>query len=122
MADLPEPTLEGLLAEVGIPSSLLDQRCSNDHLTSISLFLDWRRVAPHLGLDKTDIEEIESKTTEPEKRLETLKKWTMKKSYLAKFKVLVDVLLKVGCAADAERVCRLLQPQVSPAAHVEGLQ
>ena len=116
---LPDPTLDGLLKEVGIPMSLLEQRCSDDHLTSISLFLYWRKVAPHLGLDETDIEEIDSKKIEPEKRLEMLQKWKMKKSYLATFKVLVEALLKVGCADHAERVCRLLQPQMHTD---EGLQ
>ena len=77
-----------------------------------SLFLDWRRVAPHLGLDKTDIEEIESKKIESEKRLEMLQKWKLKYSYLATFKVLVQVLLKLRCAEHALKVCKLLHSQV----------
>ena len=105
------PTLDGLVKKLDIPLSLLDQECSDDHLKSISLYLDWRRVAPHLGLDMTDIEEIESKKTDFEKRLETLQKWKMQYSYLATFKALVQVLLKVRCADHALRVCKLLQPQ-----------
>ena len=107
------PTLDGLVERVGIqPPSLLEQSCSDEHLNSISLFLDWRRVAPHLGLKQPDIEEIESKKTEPEKRLETLQKWKMKYGYCATYKALVQVLLKVENASHAERVCRLLQAQV----------
>ena len=105
------PTLDDLVKRLDIPLSLLDQTCSDDHFTSISLFLDWRRVAPHLGQKTTDIEEIESKKTESEKRLETLQKWKMKYSFLATYKVLVQVLLNVGCADHALRVCQLLQPQ-----------
>ena len=105
------PTLDGLLKEVDIPLTLLDQKCSDEHLKSISLFLDWRRVAPHLGLDKIHTDEIESKKTEFEKRLDMLQKWKMKYGYTATFKNLVQVLLKVGIADDAEKVCRLLQPQ-----------
>ena len=105
------PTLDGLVKKLDIPLSLLDQECSDDHLKSISLYLDWRRVAPHLGLEKTDIDEIESKKTNFEKRLETLQKWQMKYAYLATCKALVQVLLKVGCAAHAVRVCQLLQTQ-----------
>ena len=105
------PTLDDLVERLNIPLGLLDQACSDDHFTSISLYLDWRRVAPHLGLDKTDIAEIESKTTDSEKRLETLQKWQMKFAYKTTYRVLVQVLLKVGCAGHAERVCRLLQPQ-----------
>ena len=104
------PTLDDLVKKLNIPLSLLDQACSEDHLTSITLYLDWRRVAPHLGLDMMDIEEIESKKTEPEKRLVTLQKWKIKYSYLATLKVLVQVLLKVGCADHAFSVCQLLQP------------
>ena len=105
------PTLDDLVERLNIPLGLLDQACSDDHFASISLYLDWRRVAPHLGLDKTDIAEIESKMTDSEKRLETLQKWQMKFAYKTTYRVLVQVLLKVGCAGHAERVCRLLQPQ-----------
>ena len=105
------PTLDDIIKRIGIPPTFLDQRCSDEHLNSISLFLDWSRVAPHLGLKKTDIQDIESKKTEPEKRLETLQKWKMKYGSNATFKVLVLVLLRVECADHAERVCRLLQPQ-----------
>ena len=106
------PTLDDLVKKLGIPLSLLDQECSDDHFTSISLYLDWRRVAPHLGLKTVDIDEIESKKTESEKRLETLQRWKVKYSYLAMFKVLVEVLLKVGCADHALKVSKLLQPQM----------
>ena len=106
------PTLDDLVKHANIPPTLLDLECCDDHLTSISLFLDWRKVAPHLGLDTADIEEIESKTTESEKRLETLQKWKLKYSYLATFKVLVQVLLKLRCAEHALKMCKLLHSQV----------
>ena len=106
------PTLNGLVKEVRIPPALLDQKCSDEHLKSISRFLDWRTVAPHLGLSETDIQDIDiDKRTEPEKRLKALQKWKMKYGYVATFKNLVQVLLKVDHADNAEQVCRLLQPQ-----------
>ena len=106
------PTLDGLVKKLGISLTLLGQKCSDEHLKSISLFLDWRIVAPHLGLSETDIQDIDfDKRTEPEKRLKALQKWKMKRGYLATFKNLVQVLLKVDHADDAEQVCRLLQPQ-----------
>ena len=62
-----------LVKEVGVAPEVLDKRCSDDHLRSISLFLDWRTVAPHLGLSETDQEEIESDgKKDPAKRLKTL--------------------------------------------------
>ena len=106
------PTLDGLVKKLGISLTLLDQKCSDEHLKSISLFLDWRTVAPHLGLSETDIQDIDiDKRTEPEKRLKALQKWKMKYGYVATLKNLVQVLLKVDHADNAEHVCRLLQPQ-----------
>ena len=107
------PTLDDVVKEAGIPRDALDQKCSDEHLTSISLFLDWRRVAPHLGLDRIDIDDIESKRTESEKRLETLSRWKMKYSFKATFINLVQILMKIGCSDDAQKVCQLLKPQVS---------
>ena len=106
------PTLDGLVKEVRIPPALLDQKCSDEHLKSISGFLDWRIVAPYMGLSETDIQDIDiDKRAEPEKRLKALQKWKMKYGYVATFKNLVQVLLKVGNADHAEEVCRLLQEQ-----------
>ena len=106
----PPPTLEELVREVGISVDLLDQRCSNEHLKSISLFLDWRDIAPHLGLSERDIEDIEADTrTESGRRLKALQKWKKKYSYKATLKSLVVVLLKIESGDDAEKVCRYLK-------------
>ena len=106
----PPPTLEGLVKELRISPKLLNQKCSDEHLKSISLFLDWRNVAPHLGLSERDIEEVEfEKKTEPERRLKVLQKWKRKYGYKATFKSFVTILLAVENADDAERVCALLQ-------------
>ena len=104
------PTLEGLVKELRISVDPLDQRCSDEHLKSISLFLDWRSVAPHLGLSERDIADIEAENrTESERRLKVLQQWKRVFGYVATFKNLVLTLLKVRNADDAERVCRLLQ-------------
>ena len=106
------PTLKDLLDELRISPNLLDQTCSDEHLREISLFLDWRGVAPHLGLNERDIDHIESKRTEPVKSLETLQMWKRKYGFRAKFKMLLDVLMKIGNAEQAEKVCRILRAQV----------
>ena len=105
-------TLDDLVKEVRIPPVALDQQCSDEHLKSISLFLDWRNVAPHLGLNTIDINDIESKRTEPEKRLEMLLKWKMKFSFRANYVTLVQTLLKINYSDDAQKVCQLLKTQV----------
>ena len=98
--------------EIGIPLSSLDQRCSEDHLRNISSFLDWRKVAPYLGVSEVEVEEIDfDRETEYDRRLKTLQMWKSSWDYMATFKTLVLALLKVGNAYQAEKVCRLV-PQV----------
>ena len=105
------PTLAELVTEVGISPALLDQKCSDADLISISKDLDWRRTAPHLGLNAIDIGDIDCKKTEPEKRVETLQKWKKKFGFQAKFRALVEILLESGNADHAEMVCQLLKQQ-----------
>ena len=108
----PPPTLEELVKEFGISVDQVDQKCSDEHLNSISLFLDWRTVAPHLGLSERDIEDIKSdERMEPERRRKALLKWKTKYSIEATLKSLVVVLLTVGNADSAESICRLLKSQ-----------
>ena len=103
-------TLEELVKEVGVAPEALDKRCSDDHLRSISLFLDWQTVAPHLGLSETDQEGIESDgKKEPVKRLKTLVDWKAKFAFKATYRRLIEVLLTTGRADHAEEVCKLLK-------------
>ena len=96
--------------EVGVAPESLDKRCSDDHLRSVSLFLDWQTVAPHLGLSETDQEEIESDGKKnPAKRLKTLVKWKGKFAFKATYKSLIEVLLTTGKANHEEEVCKLLK-------------
>ena len=105
------PTLAELVREVDISPALLDHKCSDADLVNISKDLDWRTVAPHLGLSRTDIADIDCKRTEPEKRVETLQKWKKTFGFRAKFRALVEILLKTGNVDHAEMVCRLLKQQ-----------
>ena len=103
-------TFEELIVYVGISAEELNKPCSDEHITSISLFLgNWQTVAPLLGLteaDKEDIEE-EGKNTQ-DKRYKTLRRWKDKNLFKGTYEVLVDVFLKLGKADLAEKVCRLL--------------
>ena len=103
------PTPAQLVKKVDISPALLNQTCSDADLVSISQFLDWRKVAPHLGLSAIDIGDIDGKRTEPEKRVETLRKWKQKYGFMAKYQTLIEVLLKTGNTSDAEKVCQLLK-------------
>jgi len=106
-------TLAELLKEVGVSPIHLDKTCTSEHLQAIALFLEsWRTVAPHLGLSKVQVENIENDgKAESEKRQKMLESWKTKYAFKATYMVLVSALLKIGMADQAERVCRLLVSQ-----------
>ena len=103
-------TFEELTAHVGISADRLNRECSDEHLASISLFLaNWQTVAPHLGLSEVDEEDVEEEgVKKQDKRYKSLWKWKARSLFKAKYKVLVDVFLKIGRADLAEKVCKLL--------------
>ena len=106
-------TLDELLKEVGVSPSQLDKACTSNHLQDIALFLEsWRIVAPHLGLSRTEVEGVERDATEEkEKRQKILEVWKAGFAFKAKYIVLIEALLKIGRADQAEQVCRVLVPQ-----------
>ena len=104
-------TLDELLEEVSVTPSQLDNACTREHLQDVALFLEsWRTVAPHLGLSNTEVEEVERDETEEKakKRQKILEAWYAKFSFKAKYRVLVEALLKISRADQAVKVCRLL--------------
>ena len=106
-------TLGELLKEVGVSPSQLDKACTSEHLQEISLFLEsWRTVASHLGLSRTEVEEVERDgRAEKEKRQKILEVWKAGFAFKAKYVVLIKALLKIGRADQAMEVCHLLVPQ-----------
>ena len=69
-------TFEELIGYVGISADELNKPCSDEHITSISLFLtNWQTFAHHLGLTETDEENIEEEGKKTrDKRFKTLQK------------------------------------------------
>ena len=107
-----EITLDELLKEVGVTSMQLDEKCTNEHLHDIALFLtSWRTLAPRLGLS-SEVEAVDRDAyNEKEKRQKFLETWKAKFAFKAKYKVLVEALLKIDSADQAEKVCHLLVSQ-----------
>ena len=103
-------TFEELIAHVGISADKLNKPCSDEHITSISLFLaNWQTVALLLGLTETDKEDVEEEGKKiQDKRYKTLRKWKDKNLFQATYRVLVDIFFELGRADLAEKVCRLL--------------
>ena len=108
-------TMDELLKEVGVAPSQLENACTREHLQDVALFLEsWRTVAPHLGLSGTEVEEVERDGTEEKaKRLKILEAWYAKFAFKAKYRVLIEALLKIGRADQAVKVCRVLVSQHS---------
>ena len=109
----PAVQLDDLMKAVGVSLEKLDQKCTDEHLPNISQVLErWRTVLPRLGLSEVDREDIDMEgKTEAEKRLKMLQKWLEKYGPKATFKQLVEVLLTLDRANQAEKVCSLLAPQ-----------
>ena len=108
-------TLDEILEEVGVTPSQLDNACTREHLQDVALFLEsWRTVAPHLGLSSAKVEEVErDETEEKAKKQKILEAWRAKFTFKAKYRVLVEALLKISRADQAVKVCRLLVSRCS---------
>ena len=106
--------MEKLLTEVGVDPEKLNERISDDHLCEIALFLtEWKTVVPFLGLDENDVDAIEQEgKKEQVKKLKALQKWKGKFVFAATYRKLVEVLLSLGMADVAEKVCHLLKGTV----------
>ncbi len=97
-----------ILAHCGLTESQLGNPCRNEDIAVIAGFFgSWRDVAPHLGLDETDVEEVEEDGRKgAERRLKALQKWKSKFGFKATYKCLVEALMKVKMADLAEKVCQ----------------
>ena len=108
-------TLDELLKEVGITPKQLDEKCTDEHLHDIALFLkSWRTLAPHLmrSSSSSEVEAVERNSHgEEEKKQKFLESWKAKFAFKATYRVLVEALLKIGNADQAEQVCHLLVSQ-----------
>ena len=106
-------TLDELLVKVGVNPALLDETCTSEHLRDIALSLEsWREVAPYLGLSSADVVTTERNAhSEQERRQKILEMWKSKFTFKATYRVLIEVLLKMGRAEQAQQICCLLVSQ-----------
>ena len=89
-------TLEDCVKHLSIPVELLGTTISDKHTQEVSRFLEWRRVAPYLKLDDSEIEEVNlDGNNEGEKRYLTLQKWKrkLKFAFKATYKRLIEARL-----------------------------
>ena len=107
-------TLNNILMEVRLPKAALEERCSEEHASCISVFLDWRRVAPHLGITKTEKDDIECNLkSDSERALECLRRWKEIHTSKATYLMLVEILLMVGLPDQAEKICKFVHKSIN---------
>ena len=106
-------TLDEVLKETKVHPTQVGKPCTTEHLRDIALFLEsWQTVASHLGLSTTDVEQVERDAASEEiKRQKVLEMWKNRWAFKATYRVLIEALLKIGHADQAEKVCRLLEPK-----------
>lgn len=79
---------------------------------SRSLCRKWRSLPSHLGMNTIDADDIDrGPGNEEEKRRNFLLKWKHLKGSGATYEKLITALLEINCRADAEGVCKLIQPK-----------
>ncbi len=102
-----------ILAHCGVTGSQLDKPCSTEDIADLAGFFgSWRDVAPYLGLDENDVEEVEDDGRKgAERRLKALQKWKSKFRFKATYKWLVEALIKVKVTDHAEKVFQLVKSQ-----------
>ena len=102
-------TLWDCVREFSVPVELLDNKITDEHIREVSRFLQWRRVAPYLKLNDSEIEAVDlDGNNEEEKRYKSLLTWKRKFAFRAIYRSLIEALLECGRADHAEEVCKLL--------------
>lgn len=90
-----------------VPEGFLDNKCSDEHVLTISTILtSWKVVASHLELTDQQIEDINNDfRTEKERRLNCLKEWKQYYGFKATYRKLLQALLKSGHRNTADEIC-----------------
>ena len=100
--------------ELSIPPAVWNQSCSEEDMASLSMLItDWKPIAPHLGLDAADEEEIVERDPRSvgAQKIAMLRKWKQKKGTAATYKKLCDVFKKCSRQDLVEKIEKQLQEQ-----------
>ena len=105
-------SVEELTEHVGIDTSTLDQRCSEEHLRRIAKKIsNWEQYAKPLGLSHQHIQDIKTDNNLEYgmKALRVLEKWKKRNAFKATYKNLICTFLDQDDAELAEHICKLLK-------------
>lgn len=95
----------------GVPSSCLDSRVSDIHISAICSHInEWRELAPHLDLSRVDENDIAERFPNRPKlqRREALYKWREVNGKKATYRKLIHILCSHGRVATAEHLKEIL--------------
>ena len=82
---------------------------SSEHFLNIAVFLEsWKEVAPYLGLFSADVATEVNSHSEQEKKQKILRLWSAKFAFKAKYRMLIEGLLKIGRADQAQKSAAFL--------------
>ena len=91
------PTYEELLAHFKVDSSLMEQTCTDHHLTEFGSQLDeWEKLASFLSVPGSEIEDIKSQGGKGMKGIRLLQYWKQMCGFKATYKALVKSLLQIN--------------------------
>lgn len=103
--------MDSLLKKYEIKTEECEQKICERHLQQISsgCCKNWKRLHPHLKIDKVIVSDIDSKSVDgEEKRLDFFQRWVMQEGSDATYSKLIEALLATKNREDAEYVCMLL--------------
>ena len=98
-----------LVQKLNIPENLLDQICSDEHISEIARFMaNWKDIAEELFLDEHDIADIEQERNSLARSRRTLKRWKQKFANAATYRRLLEIFLKLNRRDYAKALGELL--------------
>ena len=102
-----------LLESYNLTESLLQVKCSEEHIAKIQEFISWDRVGRHLSrIDRRDLRDIKRDGRDQEsKRGLLLDMWEDKNGDNATYDAMITAMLKAEEVAEATKVCQLLVPE-----------
>ena len=104
------PSIDDLLRRHKLTNECIDGEVRERHMLTLSRCLAcWRELSPYICLTEPEVAEIEHDCkTEPERRFNTLKKWSNKHGPNAKYRLLLEAFLEIGWSNLAEQLCKML--------------
>ena len=102
-----------LMSQCKITDSMLQQKCSEEHLLEIEKFISWQEVGRRLPkIGRAGVMDIERDGFDEAKRRQKLiDMWAQKTGDEATYDQMVTAMIKAEKINEATKVCKLLTPQ-----------